>query len=130
MNETTDNQPVLSNRQITVSPLQHFEFDVLSSVNQLREKAFAAEIARRLGVQLGRHVSIAQVFVALERLEDKGYLKSHEIKPEPTRGGRRRRVFILEAHGEQALDVTTVANQSASTGYRHEPKSKYGPLPA
>jgi hypothetical protein len=64
-----------------VKVLQHFEYEVIHAVQSLTDKAFPAEITRRLNSSLGRHVSLAQVFVALERLEDKGYVISRESPP-------------------------------------------------
>jgi DNA-binding PadR family transcriptional regulator len=98
--------------------LQHFEHAVLLSVNQLGERAFPAEIARRLTSTLQRHVSLAQVFTALERMEDRGLVTSKEILPEPVRGGRRRRVFQLKTSGELALRTTaaTLARMASPLG--------------
>ena len=87
--------------------LQHFEFAVLMSVLLLREEAYPAAIARRLTDQLGRHVSLAQVYVALERMHDKGLVDSRLSDPEPVRGGRSKRVFALKALGQQALRLTS-----------------------
>ncbi|MBU6526178.1 PadR family transcriptional regulator [Methylocystis sp. MJC1] len=97
--------------------LQHFEYEALLTVSQIGDDAYPAEISRRLTKQLGRQVSIAQVFGTLERLEDKGYVKSQESKPEPVRGGRRRRIFNIQASGTQALKVTaaTFSRMSSAT---------------
>lgn len=96
----------------TTRPLQHFEHAVLSMVSALEDDAFPANITRLLGNQLNRPVSLAQVFVVLERLEDKHFVSSMSVKPPtPTRGGRRRRVFKIETPGKWAL-----ANAAATAG--------------
>jgi DNA-binding PadR family transcriptional regulator len=89
--------------------LQHFEHAVIVAVSQLGADAYPAEITRALSNKLQKHVSLAQVFTALERLEDKGFVSSQETRPEPVRGGRRRRVFQMEASGAQALRDTAIA---------------------
>ena len=106
--------------------LRHFEYAVLSAVSQLGEKAFPAEITRRLNVVLQRHVSLAQVFVALERLEDKGLVRSSVLWPEPVRGGRRRRVFQMEASGVRAIrNTAAVFNRASSSAQSEEPFIEY-----
>lgn len=107
--------------------LKHFEFAVSSAVSDLGLNAYPAEVARHLTKKLGRHVSIAQVFVCLERLEDKGFVTSEDTDPEPVRGGRRRRVFQLEASGAQALKETAAAYRMSAT---METSYEKGPLPA
>ena len=112
--------------------LQHFEFATLSEVSRLGKMAFPAEITRSLSFQLGRRVALAQVFVALERLEDKGLVTSREERPEPVRGGRRRRVFQLEASGAQAIRNTAAAFRTSSSGFSEEMMDAQGhprPIP-
>src|SRR4051794_15537898 len=72
-----------------------FQVEVLAAVSRLGQDAYPAELARYLSRALGKHISLAQVFVALERLEDRGMVSWREFFPEPTRGSRRRRVFRL-----------------------------------
>jgi PadR family transcriptional regulator PadR len=113
-----DEQGVLrkvNNDQPRVRPLQHFEHAVLMSVSNLGHLAFPAEIARRLSRLLERHVSLAQVFVSLERMEDRGLISSQESEPEHVRGGRRRRIFRLEASGVHMLSQTAAAYRRMSS---------------
>ena len=86
--------------------LQHFQYAVMSSVEILGKSAFPAEITRYLMKSSDRPVSLAQVFTALERLEDKGLLSHRDLDPEPVRGGRRRKLFQLEASGVRVLRAT------------------------
>jgi PadR family transcriptional regulator, regulatory protein PadR len=115
-------QPVAEKNEV----LRHFEYAVLSAVSQLGEKAFPAEITRRLNALLQRHVSLAQVFVALERLEDKGLVRSSVLWPEPVRGGRRRRVFQMEASGVRAIrNTAAVFNRVSSSGQLEDSDDQY-----
>ncbi|MGQ3301199.1 hypothetical protein [Reyranella sp.] len=109
------------NEGAATKPLQHFEFQLLLAVEALGTEAFPAELARRLTHHLGRHVSLAQVFVALERLEDKGCVSSETVIPDPpVRGGRRRRVFRVEPNGAKAIRVTTTTYDRAAPAAKAE----------
>lgn len=102
------------------APLGLFQFTVLRAVRRLGDKAFPAEIARHLSKETGKHVTLAQVFVALERLEGRHLVSSHETKPDqPARGGRRRRVFRLEEPGARAMNNAAAA-LSGSSGHHPE----------
>lgn len=81
-----------------------FEHAVLAAVRRLNGSAFGAAICRDLSSRMGRDVALAQVYVALARLEEKGLLSHHYTDPEPVRGGRSRKTYHLEASGVQALD--------------------------
>jgi DNA-binding PadR family transcriptional regulator len=106
--------------------LRHFEYAVISAVSQLGPNAYPAEITRYLSKVLERPVALAQVFVALERLEGKGLVKSRELRPEPVRGGRRRRLFQMEASGARAIRTTAAVFQRASSSGPPEEVSQYG----
>jgi PadR family transcriptional regulator PadR len=105
----------LTKGQQRVRPLQHFEHAALISVSNLGNLAFPAEIARRLSKLLERHVSLAQVFISLERMEDRGLISSQESEPEQVRGGRRRRIFRLEASGVHMLSQTAATHRRMSS---------------
>jgi DNA-binding PadR family transcriptional regulator len=109
-----DRPPINSAR--TRNILQHFEYACVIAVSALGQDAYPAEIARYLSKTNQRRVSLAQVFVALERLEDKGLVISSQIVPSPVRGGRRRRLFQLEPSGVQALrNTAAIFRMSPST---------------
>jgi PadR family transcriptional regulator PadR len=101
--------------------LQHFEFAVINAVSTLGTDAYPAEITRFLSKSLERHVSLAQVFIALERLEDKAFVSSEDSKPDPVRGGRRRRIFQVEASGLQAIRRTAATfGLTSSSGQKRK----------
>ena len=109
--------------------LQHFEFAVITAVSHLGDRAFPAELARHLSNTLERHVSLAQVFIALERMEDKGLVSSRDEKPSPVRGGRRRRIFQVEASGARAIENTAAtfrmshSEEMSNVAKARQPKS-------
>jgi PadR family transcriptional regulator PadR len=113
--DAQDVSPPETENRARVRILQHFEHAVLLSVLNLGVQAFPAEITRRLTKILERRVSLAQVFIALERMEDRGLLSSHESDPRSVRGGRKRRIFRLEASGMHALRTTAATQDRMSS---------------
>jgi PadR family transcriptional regulator, regulatory protein PadR len=86
----------------TIGP---FEFDVLASLIQQPNDAYGLSLRDRLEERLGRTVSLGAVYTALERLEAKGMVGSWWTDGTPERGGRRKRLYRIEAPGEEAANV-------------------------
>jgi DNA-binding PadR family transcriptional regulator len=61
-------------------------------------------------------VSIGAVYATIDRLETKGYVKSHRGEPTPERGGRSKRFFRVTAKGVAAVNRTQGALQSMTEG--------------
>jgi DNA-binding PadR family transcriptional regulator len=72
-------------------------------VARLADDADGAEIRRDLQKVLGREYSLGAVYVTLERLAAKGWLRSSMSEPRPERGGRSRRCYVLTAAGRTVL---------------------------
>jgi PadR family transcriptional regulator, regulatory protein PadR len=73
--------------------LGEFEHHVLLALLRLGGKGYSAPIVMELEAKTERSVSPAAVFVALRRLEQRGYLRSAKREAKPGEGGRGRRVF-------------------------------------
>jgi DNA-binding PadR family transcriptional regulator len=73
--------------------LGEFEHQVLLVLVRLGGKGYSAPIVMELEAQTGKTVSAAAVFVALRRLEQRGYLKSLKHEAKPGEGGRGVRLF-------------------------------------
>lgn len=86
-----------------------FEFEVLSAVQQQPVEAYGMAIRRRLQERSGRSVNVGSIYVALERLEHKGFVDSWWDEPRAKRGCRRKRYYRIEANGEAALRRTEEA---------------------
>ena len=86
--------------------LGEFEEVLLLLVGILGEDAYAFRIAEEFESQTGRAVSIGSVHSTLNRLSDKGFLKSEMSEPTATRGGRRKRIFEITAFGERTLKAS------------------------
>jgi len=72
---------------------------VLRLDNSAHAPAVADEIQERAGIALAR----GSVYVALDRLERKGYLASRFGDPTAERGGKAKRLFSVTAEGQRAL---------------------------
>jgi DNA-binding PadR family transcriptional regulator len=76
---------------------------VMLALPALGDDAYAVSIRdhieSRTGITLGR----SSVYVTLDRLERKGYLRSELGDPTPERGGKAKRCFVLTADGLRAL---------------------------
>ena len=57
----------------------------------------------------GRSVARGALYTTLDRLVNKGYLKSRNGEPTPERGGRAKRYFEVTVSGYEALRVSRQA---------------------
>jgi DNA-binding PadR family transcriptional regulator len=64
---------------------------VMLSLMRLGENAYGVPIAREIEEQSGREVALGSVYVALERLADKGFVTSDLGDSTTERGGRAKR---------------------------------------
>jgi DNA-binding PadR family transcriptional regulator len=88
------------------------EFELLVVLAALRlgpEKAYTVTIAEDIRERTGRAVRRANVFTALQRLEEKGLISSRMGEPHPDRGGRPPRLVTVEPEGVAAVRATTDA---------------------
>ena len=85
------------------SYLREFEQLVLLSVLRLGEDAYGARIQADLAEAANRSVSIATIYVALSRLEQRGLVRSWMSDPTPVRGGKAKKYYAVESEGKVAL---------------------------
>lgn len=85
------------------SDLGEFEEVVLLAVAVRAPGAYLVVIAEALEQETGQTVSTGAVHAALQRLEQKGYLRSALGEPTPERGGRRKRLFTVTVLGGRVL---------------------------
>ena len=75
--------------------LGEFEHHILLALMRLGGRSYSAPIVEELEERTGRSASPGAVFVALRRLEQRGYLRSSKREAKPGEGGRGRRVFAV-----------------------------------
>ena len=83
--------------------LGEFEQLVLLALVRLGEEAYGATIRREIEARTGRELSVSAVYTTLDRLEQKGIVRSWIGEPTAARGGRRRKHVALEPAGARAL---------------------------
>ncbi|WP_221391960.1 PadR family transcriptional regulator [Dyadobacter sp. NIV53] len=83
--------------------LGEFEEIVLLTVAALDSSAYGVALTHEIAEQTGRAVRLNQIHSALQRLEEKGMVKSDMGEPTAERGGRRKRLYSLTAYGQRTL---------------------------
>lgn len=86
--------------------LGEFEEVVMLTVGVLYNEAYGVSIKKEIEERLKRSVSVGALQTALKRLEDKGYLKSHEGEATEDRAGRPKKYFTITAYGKKAVEYT------------------------
>jgi DNA-binding PadR family transcriptional regulator len=86
--------------QDTLGPL---EFQVLAVLLEHPRDAYGVTIMRRLAQRTGRARSLAAIYATLDRLQGKGMVGSWWGEPTAERGGRRKRLYRIEASGREAV---------------------------
>lgn len=82
---------------------------VLLAVLRLGDNAYAVPILEEITAQSGRKVARGALYTALDRLENKGCLRSRLGEPLPERGGRARRFFTVTPAALRALKDSRLA---------------------
>ena len=101
-----------------------FEQLVLLGVLQLGEDAYGAAIRQEIHARSGRDVSIGAVYTTLDRLEQKGLLRSWTGEPTPQRGGRRRKFYELRPAGMTAIRASYRAVRAMAAGLERQLEPK------
>ena len=83
--------------------LSELELVVLLAVMRLKDDAYGVTVMREIADRTGRRVVRGSVYIALERLEEKGFVSSSVGEPSPVRGGRAKRVYSVTSGGRRAL---------------------------
>ena len=86
--------------------LGEFEEVVMLTVGVLYGDAYGVSIKNEIESRLSRKVSVGALQTALKRLEEKGYLRSHEGESTQERAGRPKRYFVITALGKKALEFS------------------------
>lgn len=100
--------------------LGEFEHLVLAALLRLGNGAYGAAIRREIRDRTGRDAAIGTVYMTLARLEQKNMIVSYIGDPTSQRGGRRRRHYLINTQGEQALGRAYRALVSMAEGFERE----------
>src|SRR6185503_5094524 len=94
---------------MTRTYLGEFEHLVLLAILRLGDDAYAPAILEELETRTGRPPSPGSMYVTLDRLEDKGFLRSRLADANDARGGRQRRYVTVTALGIRQLRASRTA---------------------
>jgi DNA-binding PadR family transcriptional regulator len=83
--------------------LGEWEQIVLLAVLRCNGNAYGVPIREEIRICTGREPSTGALYTTLDRLEDKGLLRSKFGEPTAERGGRARRFFTVTARGKAAV---------------------------
>ena len=89
--------------QMRHETLGEFEHCRLLAIVHLGDQAYGVTIRQEIENRTERDIAIGALYTSLDRLEQKGYLRSKMSDPTPQRGGRSKRYFTLTAAGAAAL---------------------------
>jgi DNA-binding PadR family transcriptional regulator len=95
-----------------------FEQAVLLAIVRLREDAYGRGILREVQERLERDVAAGAIHATLERLEEKGLIRSRLGQGTQIRDGRARRFYRLEPAGVEALNNARAAVNNIWHGIR------------
>jgi PadR family transcriptional regulator, regulatory protein PadR len=96
--------------------LGEVEMLVLLAVLRLGEQAYAVPIRDLVLADAGVELSRGTIYVALERLERRGYVTSFFSDPQAVRGGKARRMFRMKSAGLTALKTAKSAVDRLAVG--------------
>jgi len=83
--------------------LGEFEELVLLTIASLVNSAYSVAVCDELSKHAGRTVKLGVVHAVLNRLEEKGLVKSELGETSATRGGKRKRFYLLTTAGKASL---------------------------
>lgn len=81
-----------------------FEYLILTAAVQIGEDAYGAVIRAKIEEATGGRCSIGALYTTLDRLEEKGLIKTRMGDPTPERGGRAKRMVRVTAAGARAAE--------------------------
>src|SRR5262245_19400205 len=83
--------------------LGEFEELTLLAVCALKGETYGVPVQGFVEQATGRDVAMGAIYAALDRLEDKGYVRSVMGAATPVRGGRAKRLFEATREGRELL---------------------------
>jgi PadR family transcriptional regulator, regulatory protein PadR len=84
-------------------PLGDFEQIALLAILRVGENAYGVTIRAEIAACTDREPAPGALYTTLDRLEEKGLVRSRLGEPTPQRGGRAKRYFTVTARGVEAV---------------------------
>jgi DNA-binding PadR family transcriptional regulator len=92
--------------RVALGELEHL---ILVAILRLDRDAYGAAVIAEIERQTGRDLSHAATYLALQRLQDKGFITARAATGETERGGRAKSIFTLSRHGRDRLRESAAA---------------------
>lgn len=107
--------------RVYLGEVEHF---VLLALLRLATPQYGVPVLEEIATRTGHRPSRAAIYIALQRLESKGFVASWLGEPTAERGGRARRYYELRPPGLAALRDARQAqkNMWANVEHRLEPE--------
>ena len=99
-----------------MTPLGEFELLVLLAVVRLKGEAYAVSVRDEIQTRTGRPAPRGSVYITLDRLTRKGYLRERSEPGHAERGGRAKRVFSATTAGSAAAQAALVGLKRMQRG--------------
>src|SRR6266550_4109459 len=96
--------------------LGEFEYLLITAAARLGDNAYGATIREEIEKATGTSCSIGALYTTLDRLENKGLLKTTMGEATPQRGGRAKREATVTATGVEAATEVYNAVKRVSRG--------------
>src|SRR5215831_8643977 len=96
--------------------LTTLEQHLLLAIIGLHPNAYGLSIQEYIKDRTGREPSTGSIYASLDRLEEKGFVKSRQGEATPERGGKRKLHFTITGSGQHTLRESLQAIQSLSHG--------------
>src|ERR1700685_3098822 len=99
--------------------LGEFEYLLLTAAVRLGEGAYGAAIRQEIESATGKACSIGALYTTLDRLENKGLIRTHMGDPTRQRGARRKRMGHVTSKGIEAATAfyNSVVNVSRGVAW-------------
>ena len=97
-----------------------FEYLLITAAARLGDDAYGAAIREEIAATTGRSCSIGALYTTLDRLQNKGLLKTWMGEATPQRGGRAKRMVRVTPKGVQAATAFYDAVRRVSRGVAWE----------
>ncbi len=98
------------------APLGEFEQIVLLAILRLKTQAYGVSIRSEIVERTEREVAPGALYTTLDRMEEKGLVRSWMGEATAQRGGRSKRYFAVTKTGREALVNAHQAYQSLLEG--------------
>ena len=102
--------------------LGEFEYLMLTAAARLGDEAYGAAIKAEIEAATRSRCSTGALYTTLDRLEDKGLVKTWMGDPTPERGGRPKRMVRVTAKGNRAAADFYEAVARVSRGVSWAPR--------